>query len=289
LREIRAQRIAPGLDEKVVVSWNGLVIASLAQAYAATSQPQYLSAAEIAADFLLEKHRDDDGALWRASTGDDLRGRGILDDYAFLADALLELYQAGGEVKYLAAARELLDRAVREFSIEGGGYYLSGASADAPLGRTADIFDSVEPSGAAMMTRALVRCSALTGETKYRDRAQKDVEAQAAILERAGLELAWWLNTALLLTNPLYDVVVAGDAKDEATQQLVLAVLSTLPSNAVLSRVPSDGPDDELLTLSPALEGKTAAGGKPTAYVCEFGTCQAPTGDPEQVRKQLAK
>jgi uncharacterized protein len=287
LRQARDRRTAPGLDRKIVTSWNGLAITALAQGYAVTGRTEYLSGARKAADFLLTEHRLADGSLARTSTGGTTRGGGILDDYAFLADALLALYQVSGETKYLAEAKAMIDFTMSEFGRDEGGFYLSPLSADAPLGRTVDVFDSVEPSGAAVMLGNLIQLSAITGEPKYRQRAQADLEKQTGLLERAGLEMAWWLDAALKLTNPYYDVVIAGEAGKSDTKELIQAVISTLPVGAVVSRIPAAGPSADLLVLAPALAGKSAPGNKATAYVCEFGTCQAPTSDPGQMRAQI--
>jgi uncharacterized protein YyaL (SSP411 family) len=290
LREVRAQRTPPGLDRKIVTSWNGLTIASLAQGYAVTRNPVYLEAARRAADFLLTTHRRADGTLWRASNGGRVTGEGILDDYAFLADGLLELFQVSGEVKYLAAARELLDRARTDFARpDGPGFFIASTRADAPLGRTVEFYDSVIPSGNAVMYRDLIKLAALTGETVYLDEAHAGLTGWSSLLERGGLELAGWLDAVGCIVGPYYDVVIAGNADDEATRRLRRAYWSRLPASAVLSAVPAAGATAELLKVAPALAGKQAVDGLATAYVCEFGTCQAPTGDPQEMMVQVLR
>ncbi|MDX2473631.1 MAG: thioredoxin domain-containing protein [Candidatus Krumholzibacteria bacterium] len=285
LRETRDQRTPPGLDRKIITSWNGLTIASLAQGYAVTGQQQYLDGARRAADFLLSTHRREDGTLWRASNSGRVSGEGILDDYAFLTDGLLELYQVSGETKYLAAARELTDHAREDFKRDGAGFYMASTRADAPLGRTVDYFDSVIPSGNAIMFRNLVKLAALTGETVYLTEAREGLDGWSGLLDRGGLELAGWLDAVACIVGPYYDVVIAGD--DETAQRLRRAFLTQLPASAVLSTVPADGADEELLALAPALAEKKAIAGAGTAYVCEFGTCLAPTGDVEKMMGQV--
>ena len=149
-----------------------------------------------------------------------------------------------------------------------------------PLGRSVDYFDSVIPSGNAAMLNVLLRLSAVTGETAYRERAEASLESWTGLLERAGLEMAWWFDAAVKLVGPYYDVVIAGDPASPETTALVEAYSRRLPASAVLSLVPANGPGEELQGLAPALEGKSAIGGSPTAFVCRFGTCQDPTGDP---------
>ena len=288
LRQVRAERTPPELDAKVVTSWNGLAIASLAQGYAVTSDERYLAGARRAADYLLRVHRREDGTLWRASNGDRVTGEGVLDDYTFLADGLLELYQVSGDAAYLRAARELVDFARTDFKRgDGPGYFLASTRAHAPLGRTVDYFDSVIPSGNAVLFRDLVRLAALTGETAYLTEAREGLDAWSSLLQRAGLELAGWLDAVSCIVGPFHDVVIAGADDDDGTRLLRRTYWSRLPANAVLSLLPAAGADAELLALAPALASKVAVDGKATAYVCEFGSCQAPTSAPGLMLEQI--
>ena len=284
LRDVRDQRVAPGLDRKIITSWNGLVLASLCQGYAATGNTDYLDAARKAADFLLDSHRRQDGSLRRASSEGRTSGEGIIDDYAFFSDGLMELWQVSGEVRYLTAARELMDVAVAEFGRDAGGFYMSRQGVDAPLGRTVDHFDSVIPSGNAVMLVNLVKLGSLTGVTDYHQTARDGLAAWSGLLDRAGLEMAWWFAAARRVNGPFYDVVITeGDGKDA----LMAALLRTLPVSAVVNLIPADGAGADLLAVAPALAGKKAVDGRATAYVCRFGTCQAPTQDPAVMLEQI--
>jgi uncharacterized protein YyaL (SSP411 family) len=124
----------------------------------------------------------------------------------------------------------------------------------------------------------------LTGETKYLNEVKKDLALWSDLLDRAGLEMAWWFDAGARLIGPYHDVVIAGDSADGA---LTRSVLEQLPASGVVSLIPAGGADKELLALAPALEGKKAVDGVPTAYVCEFGVCQAPTSDPGQMQEQM--
>ncbi len=291
LRSERDKRTAPGLDTKVVTAWNALVISSLAQGYAVTGRDRYLQGAVKAADFLLARHLRPEGALWRTTDGGRPSGEGILDDYALLVSALLDVYQVSRDperqIRYLSRARELLDFARREFGRAEGGYYMNRDQVTSPLGRPVDTFDNVTPSGQAAMHQALITTAAITGETGYLDEARDDLGRWTGLIRRAGMETAWMCDAVGRMLDPLYDVAIAGDQTDEAAASLRAAVLSRLPVNAVLSAVPAGGPDRDLLALAPALEGKKAVGGRATAYVCEFGTCLAPTTEVAVMLKQL--
>ncbi|MCB1184391.1 thioredoxin domain-containing protein [bacterium] len=288
LRAFRDQRTPPGLDRKIITSWNGLTIAALVLGYAATGSTRYLDGARRAADHLLARHRRADGTLCRATSEGRAAGEGVLDDYAFLADGLVDLFQYGGDPRHLAAARELIDFARVDFARDDGpGYHLSGRRADAPLGRTVDYFDSVIPSGNAVMVRNLVRLAALTGESGYRDEAVAILSGWHDLLRRGGLELAGWLDAQLLVAGPCLDVVIAGDPDDDGTAALLRTYRKVMPAHAVLARVPAAGAPDDLLALAPALAGKAARDGRATAYVCEHGACRAPTPDPREFELQL--
>jgi uncharacterized protein YyaL (SSP411 family) len=280
LRAKRDLRTPPGLDRKVVTSWNGLAITALVQGYAVSGETRYLEGARKAADFLLDQHRRPDGSLWRTTSEGRHAGEGVLDDYAFLADGLLELYQVSGQTRYLAAARQLTDFAIAHFQRPEGGFYLSRAEVEAPLGRRADFFDSVEPAGNSVMMVNLIRLGAVTGETSYHQLARNELDRMSDLLDRAGLEMAWWFDAARRVLGPYHDVVVVG------SDSLARELIQRLPASAVVSVLPVGGADAELLKLAPALEGKTAIDGQPTAYVCHFGTCQAPTGDAQEMLRQ---
>ena len=287
LRKVRSGRIPPGLDRKIVTSWNGLVLASLAQGYAVTGDEKYLNGARKTVDYLLAKHRNDDGSLWRSSSEGHVRAEGILDDYAFFADGLLEIYQVSGDTKYLRAARELVDFARSEFRREEGGFFMASSRVDSPLGRRVDFFDSVIPSGMAVMFTTMIKLGVLTGEAKYLTEVKDDLARWSGLLGKAGLEMAWWFDAAARLIGPYHDVVIAGDSDDPRTGALARTALQRLPASAVVSLIPAAGADKELLAIAPALEGKTALNGVPTAYVCEYGVCQAPTSNPARMREQI--
>jgi hypothetical protein len=287
LRDYRDRREAPTLDTKVVTAWNGLAISALAQAYGATGEPAWRIAAERAANWLEQAHRRPDGRLLRAGTDGPAAGDGILEDYAFLANGLLDLYQATGDESRLRRALELIDITRRDFADPAGGCFLTAVAAEAPLGRKTELFDSVTPSGNSAFLQALLRAAALTGRDDYRDEAARTFARYAAIMERAGLEMAWWFDAALRLNGPFYDVVVAGDPADAATRALAATVTRLLPPHVTLARVPAAGPSVELAVILPATTGKIARGGEPCAYVCERGACLDPATEPNALREQV--
>ncbi len=282
LRTVREKRTPPGLDLKIITSWNGLTITALAQAYATTGKQKYLEAAEKATAFILATHRNKEGLLLRSSSEGRVSGEAILDDYAFLTDALLELYQVTGKTSYLQVAKELVDHTREDFAKAEGSFYMTSAGTNAPLGRRVEHFDSVIPSGNAVMLQNLIRLTAITGETVYLNEAKVQLNTQAGLLNRAGFEMAWSCDAARKVISQYYSVVIAGERGE-----MFEALMTRLPANAVCCLVPENGPDKELLQIAPALDSKVAVDGKTTAYVCEYGTCKAPTQDSAVMLEQV--
>jgi len=134
LRLKRNGRIAPGLDKKIVTSWNGLAISALSNGFIVSGDEKYLAAAENAANFIWTSHTNPNGLLFRSSTDGHAANDGILDDYAFLAGGYLDLYEAGGDTIWLKRAIKLLEIAEQEFAHEDHGYYQTARHVEAPLG-----------------------------------------------------------------------------------------------------------------------------------------------------------
>ena len=283
----RAGRAAPGLDRKVVTSWNGLAIEAFARGYAALRDPRYLEQAERAADFLWSRHRDAEGNLVRASTDGVTVGAGMLDDYAFFARGLLELYQASGNPVQLERAFELTDRALALFADPNGGFYLMPEGHAAPLGRKADLFDQAAPSGSSVLLAVLLRVAALTGNQRTLDRVDAALASHGDLIRKAGREMAGWLDAAEQRNGPFCEVVVVGDAESARTADLIAVFRKVAPPHAVMIQVPGDGPDARLLRLLPPLAGKRTLNGRPTAYLCRFGTCDSPTTDPAALKAAI--
>jgi hypothetical protein len=164
---------------------------------------------------------------------------------------------------------------------------LTADDVETPLGRQVQLLDSVEPSGNAALLAALLRAGALTGNSDYGSMAKTMLKAYATEIDLAGLEMGAWQDVALLELNPCYTVMIAGDAGDSQTQELLKAASRTAAPYALIVQLPAGGASADLLELMPAAQDKVAVGGVPTAYVCRQGSCQAPTSDPVELSRQL--
>jgi hypothetical protein len=283
----RAERPRPGLDTKVVTAWNGLAIAALARGAQALGEPRYLEAADQAAAALLDVHRRADGGLYRVSNAGAAEHPAVLEDYALLAGGLLALVQAGGREALLDEAVALIDYARRHFADPRGAFAMTEAGSDNPLGRQIEIADGVMPSSNGAMLGAQLEAAALTGRDDLRRAVQDQLDSYAGLLAKAGLEMAAWSDAALLSAGPFYDVVVAGEPGAADTRALVEAFGALHPAHAVLMQVPAGGVAAETGERLPALAGKRAEAGRATAYVCRAGACRRPTGEPDELRRQV--
>ncbi len=287
LFEQREQRPRPGLDDKVLTDWNGLMIAALAKAGRVFDAPDLTDAAKTAATFVLETLRTEDGSLLHRYRNGDVAIRAHLDDYAFLVWGLIELYETTFDARWLGEALCLTEEMIDQFWDEGrGGFFLSADDAEPLIVRQKELQDAAIPAGNSMALLNLIRLARLTGRTEYEDRA--DTLAQFAAPQVRSQPSAF---TGLLLgLNMAFtdarEVVIAGAADAADTQALIEAVRGVYaPETAVLHRPERDDP--LIATYAPFVEPHRPQNGQAAAYICEQFQCQAPTTDPEAVRVAL--
>ncbi|NQV27916.1 MAG: DUF255 domain-containing protein, partial [Rhodopirellula sp.] len=185
LLKVRDQRESPIKDDKILTSWNGLMIKAFVNAGASFSQQKYLTAADRALMFILTNMRNKDGQLLRTWRGGTAKLQAYLDDYAFLVAAMLEMHAVTRDPKWLIAARRLTDDQIRLFYDEAdGGFFFTAHDHEKLLSRTKNAWDSVLPSGNSVSVRNLIRLASLTGDPTYRERAAKTLELFAPQMKR---------------------------------------------------------------------------------------------------------
>ena len=185
LLEHRNQRVWPHLDDKILTSWNGLMIGSLAYGGKHLDERRYIDAAEKAADFVLTTLRKD-GRLLRTYRDGEAKLNAYLDDYAFLADGLLDLHDSTGERRWLDEAQSLMDVVLKHYhDAERGGFFFTSEDHEDLLLRSKDPFDRAIPSGNGVAARTLVRLSQRTGEARYREAARRSLETFQGFMERS--------------------------------------------------------------------------------------------------------
>ncbi len=270
----RDKRTRPHRDDKILTSWNGLMIAALARAAMVLDKKEYLAAAAASADFILENLRRKDGRLLRRYRQGEAAIPGFLDDYAFFCWGLIELYQAGFDTRYLAMALELTGDMERLFGDGQGNLFDSAEDAETVLTRSKTIVDGAVPSGNSAAAWNLLRLASMTGDQAMAQRGEAVIKASLAQAARypTGTSL---LYCALDFALGPKDVVVLAKGENGSGMEKMLATLRErfLPRTLVLC---ADADDTQLNELTPLLQGKESLEGQATAYVCRGETCQAP-------------
>jgi uncharacterized protein YyaL (SSP411 family) len=281
----RAARIRPGWDDKVLCDWNGLMIASLAQAAQIFARPDWLRLAEEAFAFIDRNMRDDGGRLKHAWRAGKCAHPATLDDHANLARAALMLYQAGGKAAHLAAARRFVaDLDAHYWDPDGGGYFFTADDTGDVIIRTKSANDNATPSGNGTMLEVLTRLHHLTGEVAYGARAEQLRRAFAGEIQRNFFPLANFLNGAdfeLFAT----DIVIIGTRGEPGTEALLSTLLARSQDHVVLQVVA----DTSSFPPSHPVAGKTAVNQCATAYVCRRQVCSAPIIDAAAFRAALSE
>ncbi|MGN6131608.1 MAG: thioredoxin domain-containing protein [Nocardioidaceae bacterium] len=271
LRAARERRVRPARDDKVVAAWNGLAIASLAEAGALLEEPRYVDAALGAARLLVDVHLD--GAALRRVSRDGQAGRhaGVLEDYALVAHGFLALLSATGDPSWLRHAGTLLDQALALFAAEDGGFFDTAADAEALVARPRDPSDNASPSGQSALVHALVSYAAVTGSGRHRDAAEAALRNVRVLAERVPRFAAWSLAAAEAVVAGPLEVAVVGPPEERAGLERV-ARSSSSPGLVVVAGAP-DGPADGAV---PLLAGRGLVDGRAAAYVCRGMVCDRP-------------
>ncbi len=271
LFERRRTRARPGLDDKVLTEWNGLMLATLAEVAGATGDPELITAATRNATFLCEHLRVDGRwhRSWSASGG--ARHLAYAADHAALVDAFVRLAEATGDARWVAEARTTADAMLELFwDTDHGGLFTTGHDAEALVVRAKDVVDGAVPSANSAAAVALLRLATRTGDERYRRRAADLVRLVGTAAAEHPMAFAHLLAAVDLLASGVTEVVVAGDRPE-----LVRAVQQAYLPNAVLAWGEPDG--------APLWEGRSTA----AAYVCHAETCLAPAHDVATLRAQL--
>jgi hypothetical protein len=280
----RAKRERPFRDEKILASWNGLMIGAMVEASRALGEPEFLLAAENAYGFV-DRVLVHEGRVQRHAMGSVVKGPGFLDDHAFVASAAIDLYEATGDPSYISKARAIADRMLELFwDRTGGGFFFSPEGAEQLIVRTKDPFDQATPSGSSIACMALLRLASLVDE-KYGEPAAKALErvAGAAVLNPFGFGQT--LCALDRLVRGSVDVVLVGARADEGTRALAAAVSRSYVPNRTLAWLDVGDPRSREACAALA-EGKTARS-EPIAYVCRGRTCSLPLSRPEELAKAL--
>ncbi len=275
LLQLRETRIHPGRDEKILTSWNGLMLASFAEAARAFSNNDYRQTAINNAEFIL-REMVRDSRLLRTHKDGASKLNGYLEDYANVIDGLLELYQTTFEARYFAEARRLADHVLAHFAAPDGGFFDTSDDHETLIARPRGLQDNATPSGNSMMAKVLALLAAYTGDDKY-DAAARGALAKvtAAMREYPGA-FGEALNAADLLVRGVQEVAIVGDPQRAETRALLATVNGAYRPNLIRAFTPHDVEDNQ---TPPLLDYRALVDGKPAAYVCEHFICKRPVTD----------
>ncbi len=286
LYEARAKRPAPFRDEKVLTSWNGMMISALARGFQVLGEPRYLQAAQRAAGLILDQAQDG-GRLLRVRKDGKSRILGFLDDNAFFIEALLDLYESCFEVSYLEEAQRLTESVLAGFSDEeDAGLYFTSTEHELIITRRKDPFDSAVPSPVGVMALNLLRLERLTDTARWRQRAEGILREVSSILPRVPMGFGSSMLALDFLLHPPVELALVGDLGDSLSAEFLAVIHSGFLSARVIT-ASENPPAQDLSDRVPLLKGKGHDGDGPRLYICRDRSCREPVDDPQTAAGHL--
>ena len=279
LFNIREKRIHPLKDDKILTDWNGLMIAALAKAAIVLDEPGYLDAAEKAAKFVLHSISKGERLLKRYRNGVAALDA-HLDDYAFMAWGLLELYEATFATKYLSQALDLMNIMVEDFwDDKNGGFFLGSDQSEKLIVRSKTAYDGAIPSGNSVAVMNMVKLTRITGNTKWAELAEKTIRAFSEDVNRTPTGYTLMLTGFMFDTQNSKEIVIVGDSRNRNTTKFLHTIRASYAPHKVLLFKDTSVSDNRLEQLANWTSTQNSINGKPTAYVCKNFACNQPTSD----------
>ncbi|MDQ5845720.1 MAG: thioredoxin domain-containing protein [Acidobacteriota bacterium] len=285
LFEAREKRIKPARDEKILTAWNGLMMASFAEAAPILDRPDYAGVAKRNAAFVLENLQRD-GLLLRTYKDGQAKLNAYLEDYAFYIDALVTLYETTGELWWFEEALGLTKKMIEEFWDEQeGGFFYTGSSHEQLIVRSKDFFDNATPSGNSVAASVLLRVGLLTDNADYQRRAASIFRINATNIQRYPAGFGRLLSALDFHFGQPKEIAIIGKVGSADTRLLLEEVWQPyLPNKVVAQAEPAD---PKAVALIPFLANRSQLEARATAYVCENYTCKQPVDLPEELAAQL--
>jgi uncharacterized protein len=285
LYEAREKRVRPGLDDKILCGWNGLMITALAKAAAVLDEPRYGEAAAKAADFILGAMRQE-GRLLASYGKGQARLKAYSTDYAFFIEGLLALFESSGDTRWLTAAGELTETMIEHYwDTAVGGFFFTASDHEELLVRSKTANDGAIPSGNSVMLMNLQKLAILLDRQDLREKAEGIIRAFGASVTRSPFQHERLLCGIEAWHQGFQEIAIVGAADDAGTKALLRTVYDLYLPNKVVARL--DPADEGTRQAVPLLADKVPLNAKPTAYVCRNFACQQPTADPAELRAQL--
>jgi uncharacterized protein YyaL (SSP411 family) len=283
LLDVRSNRPRPASDDKVIVSWNALMLTALAEAGRSLGRQDYLTAAIRNANFILN-NMFVDGRLKRSWRDGSAKHVAFLEDFTALALGLLTLYQVDPDPRWYQASTQLFEQVQEHFSDPAGGFFDTRDDHETLIYRPKDLQDNATPSGSALAVLLLLKLATYEGRSDWRAQAEAILAFNLGLITRYPTAFAQWLCAADFALGPVKEVAVMGNLDDPASQELLKPLWRSYHPRLVLAASPHPPPAG-----SPALlNGRPLLNGKPSAYVCQGFVCRLPVNEPERMIKQLA-
>jgi uncharacterized protein YyaL (SSP411 family) len=281
----REKRARPGRDEKILTSWNGLMISSFVDGYRVTGNPTYLKGAVEAAHFILQQMRKD-GHLLRVFNKGKARVKGYSEDYAFLIQPLIDLYEATFEMEWLKEADELNRRMVQQFwDDRKGGFFFTGKENESLIARSKNPYDNAIPSANSVAVSDLIRLSYLTGEESLKQKAEQILHLFYRFLEQHPSGFAQMLSGLSFYLSP-QEIGVVGSRNDPKTKSMLKEIYATYLPNRILSlRDPQEPIEGNWFPFLREKGNQEA----PTTFVCQGFTCLPPVRNEKELKKVLGR
>jgi uncharacterized protein len=287
LLQVRSKRIRPLLDDKILTSWNSLMISAMAKTGRVLEDQERIEKAAKAMQFLLDRLRTSDGKMLRRYREGEARYDGYLFDHSATAVACLDLYEATYDSYYIQTARELMQLVVEKFSSESGAFHETASDAEELLVRQISGYDGVEPSGNSNAALAFLKLSAYLIDPELAKKAENIFLSFYDELMEYGINSAYMLQALHLYLGGLKEVAIIGKKNDPATQNLLTTLRKGFFPNSVFAFSYEDEVEKNAKII-PLLEGRKLHQGKATAYVCRQGTCLPPVQTSEELVKLLS-
>jgi len=291
LFDAREQRVHPGRDEKVLTSWNGLMLAAFAEAAQALDRDDYRQVAERNAAFLLRKLCNAEGRLWHTWKGGMAKINGYLEDYTHFIEGLLELYQTTFEPRWYQAARELAEVMIEHFGAsdgsteltEVGGFFDTSDDHEMLITRPRELQDNAVPSGNAMAAFVLLRLAGLASEPRYAELAHAALGPMQPLLAKYPLGFAHWLIALDYALSHPREIAIVGNPEASDTRTLLDVCTTGYRPHQIVAL----GASDAETSAVPLLQDRSQIDGRAIAYVCVDFACRAPVTDPEALQALL--
>ena len=289
LFESRQERARPLKDDKILTSWNGLMIAALARAGGVLGEASYLEAAERAADLILARLWSEDGGLLHRYREGEAAIPGYATDYAYLIWGLIELYESTFNSSYLRHARRLMERFIEDFwdDSTGGGFFLTAEKSENLLVRQRNDTDGALPSAGSVALLDLLKLGRMTQNRDYEDKALALIRTTSQLVETSPLAFTFLLSALDFQIGPSFEVVIAGQSTASDTRVMAQVLRKEFVPNKVVLFRPAEEEQPEISDLAPFTRFQASIDGKATAYVCRDYACELPVTDSEAMLRLL--